>query len=78
MRIVEEAMVVVDEDLLRRACPDHGGWYADQLRILKVPTPPKAGWRLRVVGTRITRGDAFLLVALRNGPSLDQGLLFQR
>lgn len=71
-------MVIVDDELLRRACPDHGGWYAEQLQILGVERPTRSGWKYRARGTELTQEQADRLVALRDGPNPEQPLLFQR
>jgi hypothetical protein len=70
--------VSVTEELLRAACPSHGGWYSEQLEILGLVPPLKSGWQSRVVGRSLTRAQADRLVALRHGPHPEQGVLFQR
>jgi len=70
--------VKVTEELLRSACPPHGGWYSEQLEILGLVRPLKSGWQSRVVGRALTRAQADRLVALRLGLHPEQGVLFQR
>lgn len=57
--------VVVNNRLLRAACPDNS-WTNAQLKILGVPTPPRAGWKFKIMGKRLTVQQATALFAARH------------
>ncbi len=58
-------MTVVTDELIAAGENGNGGWNEDQLKILGVAWPPKAGWKSACIGRSITDEQAKRFVELR-------------
>lgn len=58
-------MVEVTEQLIEAGMTGAGGFKYYQLQLLGVETPPKSGWKEKVIGTKIPKGNAEKFLALK-------------
>ena len=60
------------QSLLQLGASDKGSWSRKQLAFLGVPTPPKKGWKHRIVGREIPNEDIRRFLELKNAHSSNQ------
>ena len=58
-------MVEVTEQLIEAGMTGAGGFKYYQLQLLGVETPPKSGWKEKVIGTKIPKENAEKFLALK-------------
>ena len=58
-------MVEVTEQLIEAGMKGAGGFKYYQLQLLGVETPPKSGWKEKVIGTKIPKENAEKFLALK-------------
>lgn len=58
-------MVEVTEQLIEAGMSGAGGYKYYQLQLLGVETPPKSGWKEKVIGTKIPKENAIKYLALK-------------
>ncbi len=63
--------VIVNQELLCAGMSKRGQWNHEQLGAIGVPLPLKSGWRLKVLGTRVSKDAAIRFLTLKDA-HLDQ------
>lgn len=56
--------MLITKKLIESGKSEHGGWTSQQLALLRVAWPPKAGWQAACIGKSITDANAALFLDL--------------
>lgn len=62
----DENHIIITEEFLQSGFSDRGALTYPQLNILGIPTPPKTGWKKKIIGTEITKATAEEFLKLKN------------
>lgn len=57
--------MLITHEFIERGMSELGGWNREQLKLLKVPWPPRKGWKRRIQGTEISEAEAEIFLKLR-------------
>jgi hypothetical protein len=68
--------VVITDDLIKQGMSTGGGWSRAQLALIGVEWPPKTGWKIRVIGDRISAAAARRFLEMRKPDALTQQTIF--
>jgi hypothetical protein len=62
----EARTVIVTQELLDAGKSVRGQWNHEQLGALGVPLPLRSGWRMKLLGRRVSRDDAIRFLTLKD------------